>query len=225
MNSLNSYIDHTNLKPDADRNSISQLCSEAVRYGFYSVCVNSSRVSEAAEHLHGSEVKVCAVCGFPLGACTTACKVAEASEACILGASETDMVINIGMLKDGNYDYVKEDISAVASAVHSHGGILKVILETCLLSDEEKIKAAELAIEAGCDFLKTSTGFSSGGATVSDVRLLRNVSDRMTDGRVKVKAAGGIRTAETAAEMIKAGADRIGASSSVSMIEEQQKDI
>jgi len=212
---VNRYIDHTNLKPYARAEDIVRLCNEAKEYDFYAVCVNPYRVKLAKELLRGSDVNVATVIGFPLGATPTEVKVFEAGRALEDGADELDMVINIGALKDGDYDYVREDIKAVAELAHERGAIVKVIIETCYLTEEEKIKACELAKEAGADFVKTSTGFGTGGATVEDVRLMRRV---VGDG-MGVKAAGGIRTYEQALAMIEAGATRIGTSSGVKIME------
>ncbi len=211
---LAKYIDHTNLKPDASEADIKKLCSEAVRYHFASVCVNSSRVALASEFLKGSGVSVCAVVGFPLGASCTGAKVSEAAAAAKSGASEIDMVINIGMIKDGNDSAAEDDIRKVAAAVPSC--VVKVIIETCLLADDEKVRACLAALRAGAHFVKTSTGFSSGGATVYDVKLMR----KTVGNAMKVKAAGGIRSAAFARELIEAGADRIGASGSVEICSE-----
>ena len=213
-NTLASYIDHTNLKAFATREDIKKLCDEAKEHGFYAVCVNPYRVKDAAEFLKGSDVKVASVVGFPLGATFTETKVQETIMAIKNGASEIDMVINIGALKDGDYELVEKDIREVVNAAHSMGAIVKVIIETCYLSDEEKRKACELARKAGADFVKTSTGFGSSGAKVEDVRLMREVVGE----EMGVKAAGGIHTAEEAIAMIEAGATRIGASRSVDII-------
>ena len=211
---LAGYIDHTNLKPDATEADIRKLCSEAARFRFASVCVNSARAALAAECLKGSGVSGCAVVGFPLGASCTEAKAAEAAAAAKSGASEIDMVINIGMIKDGNDSAAEEDIRKVVKTVPSC--VVKVIIETCLLSDEEKTRACRAALRAGAHFVKTSTGFSSGGASVYDVKLRRKaVGDAM-----KIKAAGGIRSAAFARELIEAGADRIGASKSVEICSE-----
>lgn len=219
MENLNRYIDHTLLKPEATPDDIKKLCQEAAEYNFYSVCVNSSYVklaSDTLKELKADSVKVAAVCGFPLGAATTAVKVYEASEACDNGASEIDMVINIGLLKAGCDAEVKEDIKKVAEAVHSKGGILKVIIETCLLNDTEKTVACLLSVESGADFVKTSTGFSTGGATTEDVSMMKE----LVKGKARVKASGGIRNLATAIAMIHAGADRIGASASIKIMSE-----
>ena len=207
-------IDHTMLKPDATPDEISKLCEEARTYNFASVCINPCFVSMCKELLKGSQVKVCTVIGFPLGATTTEIKRAEAEQALNSGAQEIDMVINIGMLKQKKYDYVFNDINQVVLAAKRHSAVCKVILETALLSDEEKIKACLLSKDAKADFVKTSTGFSKGGATAGDVALMRYV----VGSAVGVKASGGIRTAEDAKLMIESGADRIGASASVKIV-------
>jgi len=214
MNGLASYIDHTILKANARRADIEKLCAEAKQYGFASVCVNSCYVPLAAELLRGTQVKVCCVAGFPLGAMDTASKTFEAAQAVRNGAREVDMVINIGAVKDGRWDYVREDIASVCRACHPAAQV-KVILENCLLEREEIVRACETAAEAGADFVKTSTGFSTGGARVEDVALMK----KTVGGRVKVKAAGGIRTTADARAMIEAGADRIGASAGIAIVE------
>lgn len=215
---LASMIDHTLLKPEASEADIKKLCDEAIGYRFHSVCVNPSYVGLARQCLENSGVKVCTVIGFPLGATTTRAKVSEAIDAVENGATELDMVLNIGMLKSKNYDRVLNDIKSVVgeSKKLKEGILVKVILETCLLAKDEKVKACELALEAGADFVKTSTGFSTGGATVEDIKLMRNT----VGPNVGVKASGGIRDLKTAIEMIEAGATRIGASSSVKIINE-----
>ena len=208
-------IDHTLLKQDATSEEIKKLCKEALEYNFASVCVNPTNVELAAKILNGSLVKVCTVIGFPLGANTTKIKVLEAKDAIENGATEVDMVINIGRLKDKDYDYVKKDIEAVVNEVKGKA-LIKVIIETCLLADEEKVIACKLASEAKADFVKTSTGFSTGGATPFDVKLMREtVGENMG-----VKASGGVRTSEYAKELIKNGANRIGASLSLIHISE-----
>ena len=212
---LNKYFDHTLLKADAVPAQIEELCSEAAKYQFYSVCVNSCYVKLCSELLSGSPVKIAAVVGFPLGACTTSAKAFETEDACRDGAKEIDMVINIGALKSGNFDFVRDDIKAVVDTAAKYGAIVKVIIETCLLTDEEKVKACQLSEEAGAAFVKTSTGFSTGGATKEDVALMKSV----VGDRLKVKASGGIRDHKTALEMIEAGADRLGASASVQIVE------
>lgn len=212
---LARYIDHTILKPDAKEGEVIKLCREALEYKFASVCVNASNVKLADSFLHGTEVKVCTVVGFPLGATTKETKAFEAAQAIENGAAEVDMVINIGALKSGKLDAVFEDIKAVADACKGKA-LLKVIIETCLLTDEEKVTACELSKKAGADFVKTSTGFSSGGATASDIALMR----RTVGPEMGVKASGGIRNLESALKMIEAGATRIGASASVSILNE-----
>ena len=205
-------IDHTMLKADASSEIIRRYCSEAKEYGFASVCVNTCHVPLAAEELKGSGVAVCCVVGFPLGAVLTSAKAFEASAAVAAGAEEVDMVMNIGALKDRNYDLVRDDIKAVVAA--SQGKTVKVILETCLLSKEEIVKACELSVEAGADFVKTSTGFGTGGAAKEDVALMRET----VGNRARVKASGGIRTREEALAMIQAGADRIGAGNGILLL-------
>lgn len=215
---LSKYIDHTVLAADATRQKIIDLCREARENDFASVCINSSWVPLAKKELEGSSVNVCTVVGFPLGAASTAAKAFEAGNAVKDGAVEVDMVINVGALKSGMYDFVENDIRAVRDAIGDK--VLKVIIETCLLSDEEKKTACRLADKAGADFVKTSTGFSKGGATVADVRLMKaSVSDR-----VKVKASGGIRSYETAMAMIEAGASRLGTSSGVAIVNGEKSD-
>ena len=215
MKPMNLYIDHTLLKPEATEADVRKLCAEARQFNFYSVCVNSSYVSLAAMELAGSDTKVCAVVGFPLGAMELNSKAFEADQACLQGASEIDMVIHIGALKEGRFDYVANDISAVVSVAADYDAKVKVILETCLLTKEEIVKACEIAVMAGADFVKTSTGFSTGGATAEDVALMRaTVGDR-----AQVKASGGIRDIEKAKEMIAAGADRLGTSASIAIVQ------
>ncbi len=208
---LARYIDHTNLNPAATAEDIRKLCAEAREYGFASVCVNSSRAALASSLLKDSGVAVCCVVGFPLGAMSSEAKAFEARQAAACGASEIDMVINVGLLKDGNIKAVEDDIRTVVEAVP--GAVVKVIIETCLLTDDEKITACRAAEAAGAKFVKTSTGFSTGGATAEDVRLMRN----SVSAAVKVKASGGIRDAETARRMIEAGAERLGTSRSVAI--------
>ena len=206
------YIDHTLLKPEATKAQIEKLCAEAREYDFASVCINPCWIETAAKLLEGSDVKVCTVIGFPLGAMTTAAKVAETADAVAKGAQEIDMVINIGRLKDKDDAYVIEEIRAIKKACD--GRILKVIIETCLLSEEEKVRACKDAEAAGADFVKTSTGFSKAGATPEDVRLMRaSVSEN-----VKVKAAGGVRSKADMDAMIEAGAERIGTSSGITLM-------
>lgn len=213
---LARMIDHTNLKPDATEVDIDQLIAEAKKYEFRTVCLNPWWVKKASEALEDTSVGVCTVIGFPLGATTTENKVAETMQAIMNGADEVDMVINIGELKAGHDDVVLEDIRAVAEITHQNHKVLKVIIEACLLTDDEKVRACELCEKAGADFVKTSTGFSTGGATVEDVALMRQT---VSEG-IQVKAAGGIRTKENALAMIQAGADRIGASASIAIINE-----
>lgn len=205
-------IDHTMLKADASRDTIIRYCSEAKEHQFASVCVNTAFVPLVAEQLKGSGVKTCCVVGFPLGAMLTSAKAFEAAEAVKAGAEEVDMVINISALKDKDDAFVEEDIRAVVKA--SAGAVVKVIIETCLLTDEEKVRACELSVKAGADFVKTSTGFSTGGATAEDVALMR----KTVGDRAQVKASGGIRTPEDAKRMIDAGADRIGAGNGIVLI-------
>jgi deoxyribose-phosphate aldolase len=209
-------IDHTLLKPDATREEIRKICVEALKFGFASVCVNPWNVSQVAELLRGSEVRVCTVVGFPLGATLPQVKQFEAEEAIKLGAQEIDMVINIGALKSGLAEAVEADIRGVAEASHRGGAICKVILETSLLTTEEKVRGSLAAKNAGADFVKTSTGFSTGGATAEDVRLMRAV---VGDG-LGVKASGGVRSLEDVQKMVEAGATRIGASASVKILEQ-----
>jgi len=208
-----AMIDHTLLKADATRNQIEKLCAEAKKYVFASVCVNPTWVKYSAELLAGTEVKVCTVIGFPLGASTSAVKAFETKDAIANGAGEIDMVINIGALKNGEYDVVRDDIKAVVDA--ANGTLVKVIIETCLLTDEEKVKACELSVEAGADFVKTSTGFSTGGATAEDIALMR----KTVGPDLGVKASGGVRNLEDMKTMIENGATRIGASSGVAIME------
>ena len=207
-------IDHTMLKADASRETIVRYCKEAREHKFASVCVNSAFVPLVAKELEGSGVKTCCVVGFPLGAMLTTAKAFEAAEAVKAGAQEIDMVINISALKDKDYSFVEEDIRAVAEA--SGDAFVKVIIETCLLTDEEKVKACELSVKAGAAFVKTSTGFSTGGATAADVALMK----KTVDGKALVKASGGIRTPEDAKALIEAGADRIGAGNGIPLIQE-----
>jgi deoxyribose-phosphate aldolase len=207
-------IDHTLLKADATPNEIKILCEEARKYNFASVCVNPCYVSMCKNLLTGTKVKICTVIGFPLGSTTTEIKRQEAEQALRNGAQEIDMVINIGMLKQGEYDYVFNDINQIVLAAKKHFAICKVIIETAILTDEEKIKACVIAKEAKADFVKTSTGFSKGGATAGDVALMKYV----VGSAVGVKASGGIKTTEDAKLMIASGADRIGASASVKII-------
>ncbi len=202
------------LKPEASAADIDKLCEEAKEYHFASVCINPTWVKRAADTLRGTSVVTCTVIGFPLGATTTAIKAMEARKALREGAREVDMVINIGELKSGDYDLVREDIAKVAEAAHEVGGLCKVILETALLTDEEKVIASSLAKEAKADFVKTSTGFGPGGATVYDVALMRET----VGPDMGVKASGGVRTLEDVEDMIAAGATRIGASAGVQIV-------
>ena len=213
MKPLNKYIDHTNLKPTATRADIEQLCVEAKEYDFASVCVHPCNIALCKELLAGSGVLTCTVIGFPLGQNTAAMKAAETCEAFDLGCDEFDMVINVGRLKDGDRDYVRGEIAAVVAA--ARGKTVKVIIETGLLTDEEKMTATHLACEAGAHFVKTCTGFSSGVATVEDIRLMKA---NVTEG-VSVKASAGIRTYEQAVALIEAGADRIGTSAGKAILE------
>ena len=208
---LFSYVDHTLLKPEATPEQIAALCAEAAEHGTASVCVNGSYVALAKKLLDG-KAKVCAVIGFPLGAMSTAAKAFEAAEAIRDGADEIDMVIHIGQLKAGNTDYVLEDIKAVKAAIGDR--ILKVIIETCLLTEEEKITMCRLVTESGAEYIKTSTGFSTGGATFDDVRLF---AEHVGEG-VKIKAAGGIRSREDMEEFLRLGASRLGTSSAVKIL-------
>ncbi len=211
-----ALIDHTLLKPDATEADIRKLCAEAREYGFASVCINPSWVPLAAKLLAGAKSKVCTVIGFPLGATSTIAKVCESEEAIADGAKELDMVINVGLLKSGNSVSAGHDIRAVCEAAHKSGVLLKVIIESCLLTREEKILASQLAKAAGADFVKTSTGFSTGGATTDDVRLMRET----VGPAMGVKASGGIRTLADLLAMVAAGATRIGASAGVKIVEE-----
>lgn len=206
-------IDHTALKADTKKEQIVVLCQEAKEYEFASVCVNPTWVELAAEMLKGSDVKVCTVIGFPLGANTPEAKAFETKDAIEKGATEVDMVINIGALKDKNDELVERDIRAVVEAAKGKA-LTKVIIETCLLTEEEKVRACELAVKAGADYVKTSTGFSTGGATVEDIALMR----KTVGPEIGVKASGGVRDVQGAKDMIEAGATRIGASSGVSIV-------
>ncbi len=208
-----SYIDHTLLKPEATREQIIALCAEAKQYDFASVCVNPTWIETAAKELEGAVSKVCTVIGFPLGANTSDVKAFETKDAIAKGADEVDMVLNIGALKGSDYELVLNDMKAVVEA--ANGTLVKVIIETCLLTDEEKVKACELAVEAGVDYVKTSTGFSTGGATPTDVALMR----KTVGPDLGVKASGGVRSLEDLKAMIEAGATRIGASSGVKIMQ------
>jgi deoxyribose-phosphate aldolase len=207
-------IDHTLLKADTTKEQIVKLCEEAKQYNFASVCVNPTWVATAAELLKGTDVKVCTVIGFPLGANTPETKAFETKDAIEKGATEVDMVINIGALKDGNDELVERDIRAVVEAAKGKA-LVKVIIETCLLTEEEKVRACELSVKAGADYVKTSTGFSTGGATVEDVALMR----KTVGPEIGVKASGGVRDLQGAEAMIQAGATRIGTSSGVAIVQ------
>jgi deoxyribose-phosphate aldolase len=211
-----SLVDHTLLKPEASESDIKKLCNEAIEFGFASVCVNPAWVKRAAEFLKGSNIPVCTVIGFPLGATLPDVKAYEARRAIFNGAREVDMVINIGALKSGDDCAVEDDIRAVAQAAHENGVLLKVIIETALLTDEEKTRACLASKNAGADFVKTSTGFAKGGATVEDVRLMR----RVVGSQLGVKASGGVKGIEDARAMFEAGATRIGASVGVKIAQE-----
>lgn len=214
---LSSIIDHTLLKPDATESQIITLCEEALIHQFASVCINPAYVSLAAKQLKGSNVKVCTVVGFPLGSTTTQIKVAETEESIRNGASEIDMVINIGNLKSGKFELVRDDIESVVRKAQDRAEV-KVIIETCLLTQQEKELACQISKQAGAHFVKTSTGFSAGGATVSDVELMR----RIVGQDVGVKASGGIKDYATALAMLHAGANRLGTSSGVKIVNEAE---
>lgn len=209
---LNKYIDHTILKATASSSDVQKLCEEAIEHEFYSVCVNGCYVADAKQLLQGTDVKVAAVVGFPLGAMTTAAKVFEAKEAVENGASEIDMVINVAKLKDGEFEYVENEIRQIKEAIGDN--VLKVIIETCYLTDEEKVKACELSLVAKADFVKTSTGFGTGGATYEDVKLMKSV----VGDNAKVKASGGVRDKETAEKYVELGAERLGTSSGIDIV-------
>ena len=211
MKNIEKYIDHTLLKPDATEAAIGKVCAEAIEHGFKSVCVNPARIAFAAKQLEGTGVLPCCVVGFPLGATFSKVKAFEAETAITNGAKEVDMVINIGLIKSNKWDAVKDDIQAVLTTCH--GVPLKVILETCLLTKEEIVKACEICKALGVAFVKTSTGFNKGGATVEDVALMKK-----TVGNIGVKASGGIRDTQTALAMIEAGATRIGASAGIAIV-------
>ena len=213
------FIDHTLLRPEATPAEICNLCDEAREHHFAAVCVNPTFVEQCAEALRGTGVRVCTVVGFPLGAHTTATKVFETRVAIADGATEIDMVVNIGALKGGQDDLVRRDIRGVVETAHCEEAIVKVIIEAALLTDDEKVRACQLSKEAGADFVKTSTGFGPGGATVHDVALMRHT----VGAEMGVKAAGGIRNYEQALAMIQAGATRIGASAGVKIVQEEQE--
>ena len=208
----NKMIDHTVLKADTPLDTIKRICDEAMEYGFASVCINPCHVAYCADYLKDSDVNVCTVIGFPLGANTSAVKAFETKDAIANGADEIDMVMNIGALKDKNYDLVRDDVKAVVEA--ANGTLVKVILETCLLTEDEIKKACELCVEAKADYVKTSTGFSTRGATIEDVRIMKEA----VHGKAKVKAAGGVRTPEDMVKIVAAGADRIGTSAGCSLV-------
>lgn len=208
----NKMIDHTVLKADTPLETVKRICDEAMEYGFASVCINPCHVAYCADYLKDSDVNVCTVIGFPLGANTSAVKAFETKDAIANGADEIDMVMNIGALKDKNYDLVRDDVKAVVEA--ANGTLVKVILETCLLTEDEIKKACELCVEAKADYVKTSTGFSIRGATIEDVRIMKEA----VHGKAKVKAAGGVRTPEDMVEIVAAGADRIGTSAGCSLV-------
>lgn len=208
----NKMIDHTVLKADTPLKTIKRICDEAMEYGFASVCINPCHVAYCADYLKDSDVNVCTVIGFPLGANTSAVKAFETKDAIANGADEIDMVMNIGALKDKNYDLVRDDVKAVVEA--ANGTLVKVILETCLLTEDEIKKACELCVEAKADYVKTSTGFSTRGATIEDVRIMKEA----VHGKAKVKAAGGVRTPEDMVKIVAAGADRIGTSAGCSLV-------
>ena len=209
---LNKYIDHTILKATASNSDVQKLCEEAIEHEFYSVCVNGCYVVDAKHLLQGTDVKIAAVVGFPLGAMTTAAKIFEAKEAVENGASEIDMVINVAKLKDGEFEYVENEIRQIKEAIGDN--VLKVIIETCYLTDEEKVKACELSLVAKADFVKTSTGFGTGGATYEDVKLMKSV----VGDNAKVKASGGVRDKETAEKYVELGAERLGTSSGIDIV-------
>ncbi len=208
----NKMIDHTVLKADTPLETVKRICDEAMEYGFASVCINPCHVAYCADYLKDSDVSVCTVIGFPLGANTSAVKAFETKDAIANGADEIDMVMNIGALKDKNYDLVRDDIKAVVEA--ANGTLVKVILETCLLTEDEIKKACELCVEGKADYVKTSTGFSTRGATIEDVRIMKEA----VHGKAKVKAAGGVRTPEDMVKIVAAGADRIGTSAGCSLV-------
>ncbi|MBS7124405.1 MAG: deoxyribose-phosphate aldolase [Coprobacillus sp.] len=208
----NKMIDHTVLKADTPLETVKRICDEAMEYGFASVCINPCHVAYCADYLKDSDVNVCTVIGFPLGANTSAVKAFETKDAIANGADEIEMVMNIGALKDKNYDLVRDDVKAVVEA--ANGTLVKVILETCLLTEDEIKKACELCVEAKADYVKTSTGFSTRGATIEDVRIMKEA----VHGKAKVKAAGGVRTPEDMVKIVAAGADRIGTSAGCSLV-------
>ncbi len=214
MNNLNKYIDHTLLKADAITSEIQDLCFQAVEHEFYSVCVNTSFVGLAKAMIKDNPVKIAATVGFPLGACSTDSKAFEANKALEDGADEIDVVMNIGAFKENDFEYVAQDIATVVAICKNHNAVVKVIIETCLLTKDQIIKASDLVVSCGADYVKTSTGFSTGGATVEDVKLMAET----VGTRGKVKASGGIKTREDAIKMIEAGASRLGCSSSIEIV-------
>ncbi len=214
---MQKYIDHTILKPDATEKQVKKICDEAKEYGFASVCVNPYYTDFVSRELKGSDVETCTVIGFPLGATTKEVKAFETKNAIENGAEEVDMVINVGALKDKKYDIVQKDIQAVVDAAKGKA-LVKVIIECCLLTEEEKQKACELSVGAGADYVKTSTGFSTGGATVEDVKIMSGT----VQGKAKVKASGGVRDLKTAEAMVEAGANRIGTSSGIKIVNEMK---
>lgn len=209
---LSKYIDHTLLKATATEKDILQLCTEAIQYNFQAVCVNSCYVDLCNKALHSSSIKIASVIGFPLGAMSTYAKFEEANQAISNGANEIDMVINIGFLKDGKFDLVENEIKQIKNVIGKN--CLKVIIETCYLTDEEKKTATQLTVNAGADFVKTSTGFGSGGATLDDIILMKNI----TQNHIKIKASGGIRDYETAIQYIELGVERIGTSNGIQIV-------
>lgn len=215
-----NMIDHTVLKAFSSKEDVIKVCKEAKEHGFFSVCINPTHIELAKQELEGSKVKVCTVIGFPLGANTSEVKAFETKDSIAKGAHEVDMVINIGALKDKNYDLVYKDIKAVVDAANKEA-LVKVIIETCYLTDEEKKIACELSVKAGADYVKTSTGFGTGGSTPEDIKLMRDV----VGPNVGVKASGGVRTTEDALKVIDAGASRIGASASISIATDEKTDI
>lgn len=217
---LNKYIDHTLLKADATEDKIKKLCKEAKKYDFMAVCINPTNINIAKEELKATNIKICTVIGFPLGASTSETKVFEAENAIKKGADEIDMVLNIGAVKSKKYDRVLEDINGVVEEVHKKSKIIKVILETCLLDKDEIIKVLELIKVTGADYVKTSTGFSTAGAKISDISLMRKI----LGPNMGIKASGGIRNLETAKKMIEAGANRLGVSAGVQIMEEYRRE-
>ncbi|WP_419725148.1 deoxyribose-phosphate aldolase [Terrisporobacter petrolearius] len=215
-----NMIDHTVLKAFSSKEDVIKVCKEAKEHGFFSVCINPTHIELAKQELEGSNVKVCTVIGFPLGANTSEVKAFETKDSIAKGAHEVDMVINIGALKDKNYDLVYKDIKAVVDAANKEA-LVKVIIETCYLTDEEKKIACELSVKAGADYVKTSTGFGTGGSTPEDIKLMRDV----VGPNVGVKASGGVRTTDDAIKVIDAGASRIGASASISIATGEKTDI